>query len=130
MVRPSKEGTAPGVGKRIKSYRKMMGWKGYQFAKVIGISQGSLSDIEGSLSDIENEKSLPSADTLAKLEIRTTLNIVGVLLDTGAVEKLNVKSIDPILYQMINQLTRIYRSGDKYAIGQIKKHFKDIEGRP
>ena len=98
----------------------MMGFRGYQFAKVIGISQGSLSDIE-------NEKSLPSADTLAKIEKKTTLNIVGVLLDKGAIEKLNVKTLHPTLYKMINQLTRIYRSGDKYAVNQIKKHFNEIE---
>jgi len=122
MAKPNKDGTAPGVGKRIREYRKMIGLKGYQFAKKIGISQGSLSDIE-------NEKSLPSADTLAKLENKTTVNILWVLLDKGSIEKLNVHMIDLRLYKMINQLIRIYWTKDKYAFGQIKKHFKEIEGR-
>ncbi len=122
MVRRNKEGVAPGVGKRIKAYRQMMGFRGYQFAKVIGISQGSLSDIE-------NEKSLPSVDTLAKMESKTSLNSIWVMLDKGAIEKMNVRSLDPALYKMINQLGRIYRSGDKMIINQVKRHFKDIEER-
>jgi len=122
MPRRQKGGTVWGVGKRIREYRQMIGLRGYQFAKVIGVSQGSLSDIE-------NEKSLPSADTLAKIESKTALNSIWVMLGRGAMEKLNVKTLDPALYKMVNQLTRIYRAGDKYAIGQINKHFKEIEGR-
>jgi len=122
MAKQNKGGTALGVGKRIREYRKMIGVKGYQFAKTIGISQGSLSDIE-------NENSLPSADTIAKLHQTTPVNIIWVLLGKGSILRMVKEIIDAPLYKMINQLVRIYFSADMYAIGQIKKHFKEIEGR-
>lgn len=46
-----------GIGKRIKIYRKTKGFTVQQFSKIIGISQGSLSDLE-------NEKTKPKGQTL------------------------------------------------------------------
>ena len=54
--------------------------KSYQLAKLIRISQGSLSDIE-------NCKSLPSADTIAKLYQHTNLNIIWLLTGKAPIRK-------------------------------------------
>jgi transcriptional regulator with XRE-family HTH domain len=54
--------------------------KSYQLAKLIRISQGSLSDIE-------NCKSLPSADTIAKLYQHTNLNIICLLTGKAHIRK-------------------------------------------
>ncbi len=60
------------IGKRLREWRMEKGWKGYQSAKAIGISQGSLSDIE-------NGKSYPSAPTIIKLMTRTDIDIYWLL---------------------------------------------------
>ncbi len=49
-----------GLGDRLDLYRHCLGLKGYQFAKHLGISQGSYSDIK-------HNKSLPSCNTIIKL---------------------------------------------------------------
>jgi len=95
--------------------------KAYQLAKLIHISQGSLSDIE-------NNKSLPSADTIAKLYQHTNLNIIWLLLGKGpmikgelaneelsgslAYEELAAYGEDPVLNDLIEKLVRVYRKGD------------------
>lgn len=56
-----------GIGPRMRVWRKDEHLKGYEFAKLIGISQGSLSDIE-------NNKSDPSAHTLVKFLTRTDVD--------------------------------------------------------
>jgi peptidoglycan hydrolase-like protein with peptidoglycan-binding domain len=60
------------IGKRLREWRKEKDWKGYQSAKAIGISQGSLSDIE-------NGKSFPSAPTIIKLMNKTEIDIYWLL---------------------------------------------------
>jgi len=57
-----------GIGLRIRQWRKDQLLKGFQLAKIIKISQGSLSDIENSKSD-------PSAATLVKLYANTDINM-------------------------------------------------------
>lgn len=56
------------LGSRLRAWRKSIPLKAYQLAKLIKISQGSLSDIE-------NNKSLPSADTIYKLWKLTEINV-------------------------------------------------------
>jgi peptidoglycan hydrolase-like protein with peptidoglycan-binding domain len=60
------------IGKRLRKWRIEKGWKGYQAAKSIGISQGSLSDIE-------NGNSYPSALTIIKLMKKTGIDIYWLL---------------------------------------------------
>jgi len=60
------------VGTRIRAWRKSLSMKSFELAKVLCISQGSLSDIE-------NNKSLPSADTIAAFHELTDLNIIWML---------------------------------------------------
>lgn len=60
------------MGSRIRAYRKGRNLKGYEFAKLIHISQGSLSDIE-------NNKSMPSAATLRYLSLWTNIDVLWVI---------------------------------------------------
>ena len=62
------------MGTRIREWRKaqLPPLKGYELAKMISISQGSLSDIE-------NLKSNPSAITLSKLSEHTTIDVMWVI---------------------------------------------------
>ena len=48
------------IGGRLQFFRKSLDMKGVAFSKYIGISQGSLSDLE-------NGKSIPGANTLINL---------------------------------------------------------------
>ncbi len=93
--------------------------KSYELAKLIKISQGSLSDIE-------NEKSLPSADTIAKLYQFTNLNIVWLLTGKGPMtrdespsaregnmvsEVMEQYGEDQKLRELVERVVRIYKKG-------------------
>ena len=65
------------IGQRLKAFRKDLGLRLVDLSKKIGISQGSLSDIE-------NDNSAPSAKTLKGLCLKTDLNIHWLL--TGRAE--------------------------------------------
>ncbi len=65
------------IGKRIKGYRTNKGFKVKEFSEKIGISQGTLSDIE-------NEKTKPSADTLSLIIRHTDINPNWLLTGHGA----------------------------------------------
>ena len=95
--------------------------KSYELAKLISISQGSLSDIE-------NNKSLPSADTISKIYLNTNINIIWLLTGKGAMKKGNLPvdgletpfayedmeeyGQDPKLKELIEKMVRIYNHGD------------------
>jgi len=112
-------GTAKFLGDRLRQWRKSVPLRGYQLAKKIGISQGSLSDIE-------NGKSLPSADTIAKLYQHTNLNIIWLLTSKGPIrkpphtlgeepavnEELEAFGEDANLNELIERLVRTYYRGD------------------
>jgi len=100
--------------------------KSFELARLIKISQGSLSDIE-------NNKSLPSADTIAKLYQHTDLNIVWLLTSKGPIRKtrhapdgeepcvneaMETYGEDPALNDLMQRLVRIYYHGD----GEKKSH--------
>jgi transcriptional regulator with XRE-family HTH domain len=108
-------GTAKFLGDRLRQWRKSVPLKAYQLAKKIGISQGSLSDIE-------NGKSLPSADTIAKLYQHTNLNIIWLLTSKGPIrkppqdpsvnEELEAFGDDANLNELIERLVRTYYRGN------------------
>jgi transcriptional regulator with XRE-family HTH domain len=118
-------GAADLLGTRLREWRKTLPLKSYQLAKLIHISQGSLSDIE-------NNKSLPSADTIAKLYQHTRLNIIWLLLNKGpmyrtereassgtgqggegiVLEDMDGYGDDPKLRDLIEKLIRIYNKGN------------------
>lgn len=85
---------------------------------------------QGSLSDIENNKSLPSADTISKLYLYSDLNIIWLLLgkgpmtrDRSAASDLDDEALiqetthdygeDRKLREMIEKAVRIYRRGNQ-----------------
>ncbi len=113
-------GCAKHLGGRLREWRKTIHLKSYELAKIIHISQGSLSDIE-------NEKSLPSADTITKLYQFTDLNIIWLLTNKGPSTRSKMESEtgedyvaeasaeygqDRVLKELIEKLARIYRRGD------------------
>ncbi len=118
-MQEKKSGTAKFLGVRLRQWRKSLPLKSYQLAKLIKISQGSLSDIE-------NCKSLPSADTLAKLYQHTSLNIIWLLTGKGPIvrtqhapgedpavnEEMEAYGEDPALNDLIQRLIRTYYRGD------------------
>ena len=93
---------------------------------------------QGSLSDLENDKSLPSATTLANLSLKTDLNIYWLLTGRGPVHKKNDPEIekttetsqlyedflylmqDKKLKTLVENLVDIYRDGDATKRAQIK----------
>ncbi|NIP99670.1 MAG: helix-turn-helix domain-containing protein [Nitrospinaceae bacterium] len=120
-MQDKKGGTAKNLGTRLRQWRKQLPLKSFELAKLIKISQGSLSDIE-------NNKSLPSADTIAKLYQYTELNIIWLLTGKGAMfrntsgaveidsaelvqESMEEYGEDQKLRELIEKVIRIYRKG-------------------
>ena len=118
-----KGGAEKNLGTRLRQWRKTLPLKSFELAKLIKISQGSLSDIE-------NNKSLPSADTIAKLYLHSDLNIIWLLLGRGpitrdrssasdlddgalAMESVQDYGTDQKLGEVIEKTVRIYRSGNQ-----------------
>jgi transcriptional regulator with XRE-family HTH domain len=107
------------VGKRLKSWRKHSMLKLIELSKKIRVSQGSLSDLE-------NDKSLPSATTLANLCMFSDINIYWVLTGRGPMIRqepehggdINFPSEygdlmqDRMLKELIEKVVRVYRRGD------------------
>ncbi|NIU58266.1 MAG: helix-turn-helix domain-containing protein, partial [Phycisphaerae bacterium] len=85
----AKKGVENNLGERLKLWRKSVSLTGTQVAEMIGISQGSLSELE-------NNKSLPSADTLAKLLLYTNINILWLLTGRGPMKRNFVISDDDL----------------------------------
>lgn len=73
------------IGERIQIYRKALGLKGKQFAAIIGISGGSLSDLE-------NDKTKPKADTLESIVLKTDVNSMWLLTGIGEMRR----DIEPV----------------------------------
>jgi transcriptional regulator with XRE-family HTH domain len=80
-----------GIGHRVKEYRKIKRIRtSTSFSEMIGISQGSLSDIE-------NEKTFPSADTLKKIIHNTDINAHWLLTGEGSISReINGEEEEPI----------------------------------
>ena len=116
-----RSGAAKYLGRRLREWRKTLPLKSYELARLIKISQGSLSDIE-------NDKSLPSADTLAKLYQHTNINIIWLLAGRGPMTRTDPAGADDgkrdvveeasesygedqKLVELIAKLVRIYKKG-------------------
>ncbi|QPJ64628.1 MAG: helix-turn-helix transcriptional regulator [Candidatus Nitrohelix vancouverensis] len=127
-MQEKKLGTAKFLGERIRQWRKSLPLKSYELAKLINISQGSLSDIE-------NNKSLPSADTIAKLYKYTNINIIWLLTGQGAMKKgkqgaettedSGVEAMEPYgqdqtLKELIEKVVRIYHRGNADKKAHLK----------
>ncbi len=119
MTEDKTAGAAKYLGRRLREWRKTLPLKAYELARLIRVSQGSLSDIE-------NDKSLPSADTLAKLYQHTSVNIIWLLTGKGSMnrtemggegrvdvvqESAETYGEDQKLMELIAKLVRIYQNG-------------------
>ena len=115
------------VGERLRLWRKSSKLKLLDVKKLIGVSQGSLSDLE-------NDKSLPSAGTLTQLHLKTDLNIGWLLTGEGSVSRNDGKAKrkpvyetahlialqDKNLREMVNTLIQIYQEGGKSKKALLK----------
>lgn len=80
-----------GAGDRIRQWRKSKGMKAYTLAKLIKVSQGSLSDIE-------NGKSDPSAQTILGFMLYTDIDFIWMMTgERGALEGRVIPEKDPPL---------------------------------
>ena len=128
MVKQTDNGKT--TGQRLRAWRKSVPLKLMELSEKIQVSQGSLSDLE-------NDKSLPSATTLANLSLYTDLNIYWLLTGKGPVHKgpdnemekttETSKLYEDFLYlmqdkklkAMVDKLVKIYREGDVGKRAQI-----------
>jgi transcriptional regulator with XRE-family HTH domain len=119
------------TGKRLRAWRKSVPLKLMELSRLIKVSQGSLSDLE-------NDKSLPSATTLANLSLYTDLNIYWLLNGRGPVNRNLVPEMDKSteqsdLYEdfmfmmqdkklkgVVEKVIAIYRDGDAKKKAQIQ----------
>jgi len=105
------------LGKRIRKLRKSMGKNTKDFSSIIGISQGSLSDIE-------NEKTSPSSNTLVSISEKTDVCAYWLLCGkhNGICFKNypehNGAEIIPIMLKIID----LYNNSDENKKSAIQKH--------
>jgi transcriptional regulator with XRE-family HTH domain len=106
----------------LREWRKIQHLKGYELAKIIHISQGSMSDIE-------NNNSLPSAETIAKLYQHTQINIIWLLTGKGQMnrsqagldeEATESQGLDQNLKDMLEKVIRIYQRGEPDKRAHLK----------
>ncbi|MBS4068910.1 MAG: helix-turn-helix transcriptional regulator [Sulfurimonas sp.] len=119
------------IGGRIKDYREGKNLKVAAFAALIGISQGSLSDIE-------NGKTKPSAETLVKI-VRNTDIDPGWLLtgigggqqpvttrEPGASYQLPSQK-DPLIRKMVSIMTDLDEEAKTDLIKMAKKEKRRLD---
>jgi transcriptional regulator with XRE-family HTH domain len=126
-----KIGVSKFLGDRFREWRKDSSLTLKDLEKIIGITPGPLSELE-------NNKSLPSIDTLAKIYRYTDINIFWLILNEGPMrrtakyqENRNEEGALPsILHseldgnanfsEMMEIMKRIYENGDPEKIAKLK----------
>lgn len=107
------------VGKRLKTWRKYSMFKLVELSKKVRVSQGSLSDLE-------NDKSLPSATTLANLCLYSDIDIYWLLTGHGPMIRQKLDKMEKTIFQkefanllqdqklreLIEKVVRIHHRGD------------------
>lgn len=92
-----------GAGPRIRKWRKARELKGFQLAKMLKISQGSLSDIE-------NNKANPSAPTIVSFIQKTDINVEWMLTgETGDINKGKIPTTEQSILRGIKKLIKHYK---------------------
>lgn len=92
-----------GAGFRLRKWRKSIPMKSFELARLIGISQGSLSDIE-------NDKSNPSAPTIVKLLKKTNINVYWMLtgIEDGEIKEGKItEDVAPMVVTMNAQNKKV-----------------------
>lgn len=87
----------------MHEWRKSTDMKLKDVSELIGISQGSLSDLE-------NNNSLPSAETIARFYLYTDINIFWLMFDRGPKRKGKTALAEaPFQYSYVNEGTTPYQ---------------------
>ena len=102
------------TGKRLRAWRKTVLLKLMQLFRLIKVSQGSLSDLE-------NDKSLPSATTLANLSIYTDLNIYWLLTGKGPVYRVLAPEMEKSTEQFRLYEDFMFMMQDRKLKGVVEK---------
>lgn len=86
------------------------------------------------MSDLENNKSLPSAETIARLHLKTNINIIWLLTGKPPLRKMPLTAAaghsyvaesseqygkDEMLKNLVEKLVRVYQQGNKDKIAHI-----------
>ncbi len=122
------------VGGRLRMWRHSNMLRLVDLAELIGVSQGSLSDLE-------NDKSLPSAGTLTGLCVKTDLNIYWLLtgqgpitvkdrnldLDTSSDATFMQMMQDKDLRKTVNRLVEVYKRGTPSQKAMLKGFLSGVE---
>jgi len=93
-----------GLGGRLRKWRKKASMKSFELAEKIQISQGSLSDIE-------NEKSLPSANTIASLMENTDIDIFWMMTGKLDYNPAEIVEAEPLLTITVSPGQKILLEG-------------------
>lgn len=89
-----------GAGPRIRKWRKASGLKGFQLAKMLKVSQGSLSDVE-------NNKSNPSAPTIVAFIQKTDIDVHWMLTgEVGDIAKGKIPATEQAILRGIKKLMK------------------------
>ncbi|MFQ5481986.1 MAG: helix-turn-helix domain-containing protein [Nitrospinaceae bacterium] len=123
------------IGARLRMWRQFNMLRLVDLADLIGVSQGSLSDLE-------NNKSLPSARTLTGLCLKTDLNIYWLLTSQGPVtadnrmltetENSNRHTFmemnqDKDLRKTVSRLVELYKKGTPSQRAMLKGFLSGVE---
>jgi len=122
------------VGGRLRFWRNSNMLRLVDLAELIGVSQGSLSDLE-------NDKSLPSAGTLTGLCLQSNLNIFWLLTgkgpitvkdrnldaDNSAESSFMAMMQDRDLRKTVNRLVEVYRKGTPAQKAMLKGFLSGVE---
>ncbi len=110
------------IGKRLRR------WRSTSKLKLIGLSE-KINVAASSLSELENDKSLPSSETLVKLYNETDLDIIWLLTGngrmfrqgkdenggTGFYEDILPQNKDERLREMLKKFIRVYNGNQEKA---------------
>ncbi|MFC1533644.1 helix-turn-helix domain-containing protein [Thermodesulfobacteriota bacterium] len=111
------------VGARLRLYRKSKNLTSTEMSKILGISQGSLSDIE-------NNKTDPSSKPIDNLIHNTDINIYWLYTGDGDMIFFNKSSLsfdkfsDPKINELFEATLRILNSGNSIAIDALEHCIK------
>lgn len=102
------------IGQKIREYRLAKGLKVKEFAPLIGISQGSLSEIE-------NGKTKPSADTVISIILKTGVSPWWLLADRGEMfDRRRVEASDPLTNKILGLLGRLDEASKKDVLKYVE----------
>lgn len=111
------------VGEKIKSIRKINKLNQFEFSQIIGVSQGTLSELE-------KDKYKPSLETITALRLNFNVNLEWLLIEeyVSSNSGLFCVQLDDLESKLISEFRKL-NVGDKQEIQEIinlkLKRYKD-----